>query len=135
MWDLELCLRIGGVLQLGILIGSALVPNVLDWRSELAPLSKLLRQLIWVHGAFIVLVIAGFGLLAIVEAGSLAGGSSLARGTSGLIAVFWGARLLIQFTVFDASPHLTRWWLRLGYHSLTVAFAYLAVVFGLAALA
>ena len=134
MSHLELYIRLGGIVQLGILIASALVPGVLDWRSELRSLSKLPRQLIWVHGAFIVLVIVGFGLLCVVEAGPLADGSALARGVSGLIAVFWLTRLAIQFFVFDATPYLTRWWLRLGYNGLTLAFAYLAIVFGMAAL-
>jgi hypothetical protein len=110
----ELLIRVGGVLQLGILTASALVPGVLDWRRQLRPLDPLLRHLIWVHGAFIVLVIAGFGLLAVVLAGPLADGSPLARGVSGLIGVFWLARLAIQFFLFDATPYLTRPLLRLG---------------------
>jgi len=130
----EQLLRIGGVIQLGILTASALVPGVLDWRRQLQPLDKLLRQLIWVHGAFIVLVIAGFGLLSLLLPGPLAEGSSLARGTSGLIALFWFARLTIQFFVFDAKAYLRNPWLRLGYYGLTVSFAYLAAAFGWAAL-
>ena len=50
----------GGMIHFGILLASALVPQVLNWRAELALLGRLTRQLVWVHGAFIVLVIVGF---------------------------------------------------------------------------
>jgi hypothetical protein len=132
--DCELLLRFGGLVQLAILTASALVPGALDWRRQLQPLDKLLRQLIWVHGGFIVLVITGFGLLSLLLPGPLADGSPLARGISGLIALFWLARLAIQFFVFDARPYLRNSWLRCGYYGLTVSFAYLAGVFGWAAL-
>jgi hypothetical protein len=126
-------IRVGGVLQLGILVASALVPGVLRWRTELRSLSALSRQLIWVHGAFIVLVIVGLGLISVVEAEQLADGSLLARTVCGFIAVFWGARLAIQCFVFDGRPYLTRWFLKLGYHGLTASFLYLTVAFALAA--
>jgi hypothetical protein len=131
---LELFVRIGGVMQLAILSASALVPGVLDWKGELRRLPPLLRQLIWVHGAFIVLVIAGFGILSACLAPELAAGTLLGRGFCGLIAIFWLARVGIQFFVFDAKPYLGRRLLVIGYHALTVAFVYLAVVFGIAAL-
>src|SRR6185437_2204192 len=92
-------------------------------------LPTLLRQLIWVHGAFIVLTITGFGLLSVCLAGQLASGTPLARAVCGLIGVFWLLRLGIQFFVFDARPYLRRKLLLLGYHGLTIAFVYLAVVF------
>jgi hypothetical protein len=130
---LEALVRLGGVIQLAILSASALVPGVLDWKAELRRLPPLLRQLIWVHGAFIVLIIVGFGAISACLAPQLTSGTPLARSVCGLIAVFWLARLGIQFFVFDAEPYLGRQLLRFGYHALTVAFIYLAVVFSMAA--
>lgn len=129
----EYLILLGGCVQLGVLLASALVPGVLQWRTELARLPKLLRQLIWVHGVFIVLVIAGFGVLSILNASSLAAGSMLARSLCAFIALFWGARLLVQWFVFDASGALTTAWLKAGYHFLTLAFGYLTIVYALAA--
>jgi len=134
MLTLTTLLRIGGALHFGILIASALVPQVLDWRKSLASLDKLLRQLIWVHGIFIVLVIIGFGVLSLLNAGALASGSLLARSVCGFISFFWLARLVIQCFVFDATPVIKSAWLKLGYHALTAVFTYMAVVYGLAAL-
>ena len=131
--NLARLILVGGVLHFGILIASALVPRVLDWKVELGKLALLSRQLIWVHGAFIVLVIVGFGSLAMIAPVELASGSTLARGVCLFVALFWAARLAVQFFVFDAKPFLTSGLLRLGYHGLTAVFLYQAVVFGIAA--
>jgi hypothetical protein len=106
-----------------------MVPGVLDWRRELAPLSTLTRQLIWVHGAFIVLTIFGLGMISLFNAETLASGTLLARSICTFIAIFWGARLSLQFLLFDPRPHLKHPLLRAGHHALTVAFTYLTLVF------
>jgi hypothetical protein len=127
--NLAMLILIGGVLHFGILIGSACVPRVLDWRQELAKLDPLSRQLVWVHGAFIVLVIMGFGVISVALPTDLAGGSVLARGMCLLIGLFWAARLAVQFFVFDAKPYLRGAFLKAGYNGLTVVFMYHAVVY------
>lgn len=132
--DIEHLIFAGGVLHFGILIASALTPNVLDWRRELSKLDPLSRQLVWVHGAFIVLVIVAFGVLSVTHAAELANGTALARAVCAFIAIFWAARLGVQFLVFDAQPKLTTRFLRIGYRALTVVFAFLAVVFCVAAM-
>lgn len=130
----ETLLRLGGAIQLAILTASALVPGVLEWRSQLAKLPDLSRKLIWVHGGYIVLMIAAMGLLSLCEARALADGSPLARSVCGFVAVFWGLRLLIQLFVFDGRPHLATPSLKLGYHSLTVAFTLLTACYAWLAL-
>lgn len=134
MNTLELLIFIAGVLHFGILIASALVPQVLDWKAELQRVSPLTRQLIWTHGIFIVLVIIGFGLLAITSASALAQGDALARAVCGFIAIFWGARVSLQYTWLDARTYLTKTHLKYGYHALTLLFTYFTAVFGYAAL-
>ena len=131
--NLELLIFIGGILHFGILLASAMVPKVLDWKASLDKLDSLSRQLVWVHGLFIVLVIVGFGLLSILLAGELAAGTLLARGVCLFIALFWSARLIVQFFVFDAKPYLKSAFLKAGYHGLTVVFMYHAVVYSMAA--
>jgi hypothetical protein len=131
---LPVLLLIGGLLHFGILIASALVPGVLDWRRELAKLEPMTRHLVWVHGVFIVLTIIGLGVIATLNAATLNSGTTIARTVCAFVAVFWGARLLIQVTLFDPSAFLTRPILSIGYQGLTIVFAYLAGVFGFAAL-
>jgi len=131
--NLELLIFIGGILHFGILLASAMVPKVLHWKESLGKLDGLSRQLVWVHGAFIVLVIIGFGLLSVLFAGELVTGTPLARGVCLFIALFWAARLIVQFFVFDAKPFLKTAFLKAGYHGLAVVFMYHAVVYAFAA--
>lgn len=128
-------LLLAGFAQLGILIASALVPRVFDWKEALCPLPEFLRRLFWVYGVFIVLTIIAFALLTLCHTEALAAGGPLARGLASFIAVFWGLRLLVQFFVFDPSPWLTTRWLRLGYHLLSLVFLFLTFTYTWAALA
>ena len=127
-------IQLGGLVHFGILIASALTPGVLEWRRHLATLPPLLRQLFWVYGSFIVLVIVAFGTMSLAHAGALASGDPLARSVCTVIAIFWAARLAVQWFVFDATPFLTSTLLKAGYHTLTLAFGALALIYGRAAL-
>jgi hypothetical protein len=129
----KLALLFGGALHFAILSASVLVPFVLDWRSELTRLHPFLRRLFWVYGGFIVLVIVSFGTITLINASALADGSPLARAFCAMIAVFWAARIAVQFFVFDARPFLTRWFFVVGYHALTVAFVMLTAIYTWAA--
>ena len=134
MISLENFLRLAGATHFGILIASAITPRMLDWRGALTPLPPFLRHLFWVYGFFIAFVIAAFGTLTLLHAGALAAGEPLARGLCGFIAIFWLGRLGVQLFLFDARPFLTHWLLKLGYHALTIAFAFLGGVYAVAAM-
>ena len=134
MITLHHLILLGGLGHFAILLASAQVPRVLDWKHELAPLQPFVRQLFWVYGAFVVLVIAGFGMVTLMNVDALAAGSQLARGIAALVAVFWAVRLAVQCFVFDARPFLTNAWRRLGYHALTAAFVFFTLLYGYLAL-
>jgi len=123
-------LQIGGLLQLSILIASALVPRVLDWRRNLAGLHPFLRKLFWVYGAFIVFVIIAFATLTLLHAGAMATGEPVARSLCFFIAIFWLARFVVQFVVFEPRPFLTNLFYKAGYHLLTLIFGFLALIYG-----
>jgi hypothetical protein len=127
-------LLIGGLLHFVILIASALTPRVLDWRHNLAALDPFLRRLFWVYGGFIVLVIVSFGALTLSHADELASGAPLSRSICAVIAIFWLARLAVQFFVFDPRRFLITTFLRMGYHGLTFLFTALVFIYGNAAL-
>ena len=130
---LELLLLFAGVVHLCITSAGIVMTCVLDWRHNLAALNPLTRHIVWVHGAFVLLMIVGFAAVSLLCAGDLASGAPLARAVCAFIALFWGVRLLIQFLLFDAKPHLTSLPLTLGYHGLTAVFVYFVCVYGLAA--
>jgi hypothetical protein len=131
---MKLLLQFAAVLQLSVLIASALTPRVLNWRSNLAALHPFLRKLFWVYGAFIVIVIIAFATLTFLHADAMAAREPVARSLCVFIAIFWGARLFVQFAIFDPRPFLTNWFYQLGYHALTVIFAFLVFVYGRAAI-
>jgi hypothetical protein len=123
-----------GLAQASILVASAQVPAALRWREELRPLPRLHRQMHWVYGGYVVLSIVAFAAISLVNSRELAGGGALARAVCAYIAVFWGIRLGLQ-AVFDLRPYLTTPMKRAGAAGLTVLFAVLTLVYGVAAIA
>lgn len=115
--------------QLCVLAASALVPIRLEWRTALSTLPHLLRQLFWVYGGYVVLSIVSLGLICIFNAEELASGTTLARSFCAYGAAFWGIRLSLQ-PFLSAKPFLTTPWLRLGYHLLSVLFAFFTLTLG-----
>ncbi|MGB8805609.1 MAG: hypothetical protein WCC93_11840 [Chthoniobacterales bacterium] len=131
---MKLLLQLAAAVQLLILIASASTPRVLDWRKNLAVLHPFLRKLFWVYGVFVVMVIIAFAVLTFRHADAMAAREPVARSLCLFIAIFWGARLLVQFAIFDARPFLTNWFYKTGFHALTIIFAFLTFVYGKAAL-
>jgi len=131
---MKLLLQLAAALQLLILIASASTPRVLDWRKTLAVLHPFLRKLFWVYGVFVVMMIVAFAVLTFRHADAMAAREPVARSLCLFIAIFWGARLLVQFAIFDARPFLTNWFYKTGFHALTIIFAFLTFVYGKAAL-
>jgi hypothetical protein len=78
-------------------------------------------------------MIVGFGILSVLLPQELAGRTVLARGVCGFVAVFWGARLVLQFALFRPGELLRNGVLKAGYHGLTVVFAYFVCVYAAAA--
>jgi hypothetical protein len=131
---MKLLLQLAAAVQLLILIASASTPRVLDWRKNLAVLHPFLRKLFWVYGVFVVMVVIAFAVLTFRHADAMLAREPVARSLCLFIAIFWGARLLVQFAIFDARPFLTNWFYKTGFHALTIIFAFLTFVYGKAAL-
>src|SRR5690349_14128540 len=119
---LKIALVTAGVLHLVPLSAGLTVPRVLRLNRELSRLDPLTRQLIWVHGTFIVVTILAFGLITVTSAESMLQGTPLAAGIAAFIGLFWLLRLLIQLFYFDARPWLTNSFRTVGYKTLTFIF-------------
>jgi hypothetical protein len=130
---LQWALIVAGVLHFGLLAAGLSTPRVLDWRNELRKVNSLTRQLVLVHGAFIILTIIAFGLITLVAGPALVAGDTTALLLTGFIGRFWLIRFYIQVFYFDARPWLTTRWRKLGYTALYGVFAYLSTVYLLAA--
>lgn len=127
--NLSTLIFIAGIGQLCVLVASAMVPLRLEWNKVLAPLPPLVRQLFWVYGGYVVLSIISLGTICLLCSEELASGSRLARAFCAYAALFWGIRLSLQ-PFLQAKPFLTTWWLRGGYHVLTVLFTSFTLIFG-----
>jgi hypothetical protein len=130
---LTLLLRIAGALHLVLMGAGLLMPRVVRMRWHLATLPTFIRQLFWVYYSFIALCLVSFSVITIAFADTLAAGGNLARALCTFFAVFWTLRLIAGTFVFDMRPYLTNRYRRLGYHALNLVFAYLPVVYLLAA--
>ena len=130
---LTLLLQIAAVLHIGLMCSSLLMPRVVRMHWHLYMLPPFIRQLFWMYYSFIGLCLLGFSVITFVFADTLAAGGSLARALCAFLAAFWTLRLIAATFVFDLEPYLTNRYRRLGYHALNIAFAYLPVVYTLAA--
>src|SRR5436190_22008738 len=101
MLNLTLALQIAGILHLGLICASAMMPGVVRMRSNLASLPPFIRQLFWVYYSFIGLCLVSFGTITIALAPMLAGGSNLARALCAFFSVFWTVRLIAATFIFD----------------------------------
>ncbi len=100
---LEMCIWVAGIGQLVLVVASLAIPRCLGWREETARLRPLTRQVFWTYAGYIWATNLSFGLISVSSPASLTDGSVLATSVSGFIAVYWAARLMIQFTYFDRS--------------------------------
>ena len=131
--NLTLLLQIAGVLHLGLMCAGLLMPRVVGIRGHLASLPPFIRQLFWVYYSFIALCLVSFSIITIVFADTLAAGSTLARALCAFFALFWTLRLIAGTFVFDMRPYLTSGYRRLGYQAINIVFAYLPIIYALAA--
>ena len=123
-------IQIAGAVQLAIGLANLPLASRLQYRKNLAGASEIVRQVFYVHAAYIVLVVLGFAALSLLFPDELVSGRPLGRFLSTFLAVFWLLRVPIQLFYY---PSEIRRQNRLADVIFTVAFAFLAVVFGLAA--
>lgn len=93
---MELHFNIAGILLILLAALHALFPRYFNWEAELVPLSLINRQMFYIHTFFIALLLLLTGLLCVTSAQELIS-TSLGKKVSVGLAVFWIARLAIQF--------------------------------------
>jgi hypothetical protein len=128
---LELGLRIAAVVQLGVAVLNLFLIRIMNWGPDLARAPLLIREVFRIHVHFISITLAIFGVLTWRFAHELATATSplgvwLALG----IAIFWGARSIMQWLHYsaehwrgDATRTAIHWALFLGYGAISVTYA------------
>jgi hypothetical protein len=124
-------IQIAGAVQLAIGLANLPLVSRLQYRKNLAGASAIVREVFYVHAAYIVLVVVGFAALSLLFPTELAGGQPIGRFLSAFLAIFWVLRVPIQLFYYPAEIRRQN---RLADVIFTVAFAFLAIVFGLAAI-
>lgn len=127
-----------GLGQLALALGSLAIPHVLQWRADTARLRPLTRQVFWTYAVYIWATNLAMGLLSTLCPDALSDRSPLARAVCGYIALYWGARVLVQFVAFDRQDvpegPLPRWAVLLAEAALVLLFVACALGYGLLAL-
>lgn len=127
-------LVLAGLGQLALALGSLALPRVLGWREETAKLRPLTRQVFWTYAAYIWATNVAFGLVSSLAPGWLLERNPLARAVAGFVAVYWGARLVLQLFVFDRKGAPPGTIFRAAEAALVALFLGLTLVFGALAL-
>lgn len=121
---------LAGAVQLIIAASNIAVRRMLKPANELARVSPMIRQIYFIHWIYIMFVVVVFAALSFAFAPVLASGLPLARFLCAVMALFWLARLPIQFFYYDRG-------MRRAHRVIDVtcisAFLFLGAVYGAAA--
>lgn len=101
--NLEAHLRMAGALQIALALFHFALPRRFAWKTELARLSLLNRQIFLVHTFYVCLVVALIGALSLCAPRALLQPSLLGGLVLAGFALFWIIRLLFQWLVYDSS--------------------------------
>ena len=93
---MELHLKIIGVLFIALAMIHIVFPKYFNWKKELAPLSLINRQLMYVHSFFIAFTVFLMGILCLTSSDLLIE-TVLGKRISLGLGIFWALRLFFQF--------------------------------------
>src|SRR5260221_7298594 len=127
---IEVILILAGAGQLALALSSLAIPYLLDWREELQALKPLTRGVFWTYSSYTFATNIWFGVMSIAAAGPLAAGGLLARLVTGFITLYWGMRIVVQFTLYDRSIAKERLLFRFAEIAYVMLFAALTLIFG-----
>ena len=119
-----------GVVQLAIFAANFYVPRKLRYRQGIAGAPLIIRQIFYVHAAYVVGVVLLFSVVTFAFAPELASGAGLGRFWAAAICVFWTCRVPLQAFYYDAALRRNN---RLGDIAMLTALVFLSVTYGVAA--
>jgi len=121
---MEIHLKITGVILILLASLHLIFPRYFKWKIELADVSLINKQLMYVHTFFIGLVVLLMGIFCFWSATDIVN-TKLGRQLSFGLFIFWATRLMFQFFVY--SPQL--WKGKRFESSLHVLFSFLWMYF------
>ena len=130
---LILGVRLAGAFHFVTLVLACFTPIPPDWDRNLASLPQIHRRFALAQNVSIGATIAVLGLVSLLLAPDLIGGTPLARVLCGITGLFWGGRLCV-LPWLGVRPVLTTPWLKFGYLLLLVECSLYAALYGYLAL-
>ncbi len=125
---MELHLKIVGGLLIGLALLHGVFPRYFQWRNDLAGLTLINRQMMYVHTFFIALMVFLMGLLCLTSAREITG-TPLGRKVAFGLAVFWTARLVIQWFGYSSKLWRGKAFETTVHVLFVILWAYLSAVF------
>ena len=125
---MELHLKIIGISLIVLALVHGIFPRYFNWKKELATLSLINKEMMYVHTFFIAFVVFLMGLLCLSNAHEIvhtALGKNIALG----FGIFWATRLIIQFFGYSASLWKGKLFETTVHIIFTILWTYLSVVF------
>ncbi|WP_276501102.1 hypothetical protein [Terrimonas pollutisoli] len=127
---MELHLKIIGIFLIILALIHAIFPKYFKWKQELNSLSIINRQLMYVHSFFIAFVVFLIGLLCLTSTSELVE-TILGRRVCLGLAIFWIARLFIQFFGYSAKIWKGKTFETTIHILFSLLWTYLSVIFSL----
>lgn len=119
-----------GHIALGL--GSLVIPTMLNWKSALASVPVLIRQIFWTYAGYILSINIFFGIISILYVDELLSGSGLSKALLILITAYWFSRVVIQFVYFDKTGIPKKFIYKAGEMALVTLFVVFTIVYGYA---
>jgi hypothetical protein len=126
--NMELHLKIIGILLIILALIHAIFPKYFNWKQELNSLSIINRQLMYVHSFFIALVVLLMGVLCLTSANELIE-TPLGKRVSLGLGIFWTTRFFTQFFGYSARIWKGKTFETTVHILFSVLWAYLSIIF------
>jgi hypothetical protein len=130
---MKILVFLAGLGQLALVGASFMIPRLLHWREEIAKLRRLTQTVVTTYAFYIAGTNLAFGLLSVLRPEWLLDGSGLARAVAGFIAVYWGVRLVLQFTYYERKDAPKDLVFVFAESALAVLFLFCACIYGFVA--
>jgi hypothetical protein len=127
-------LKLAGILQIALSMGSLAIPKLLNWKGELSKVSTIIAQMFWTYAGYILVINFSFGLVSFFGAGELLGKTFLSKSICAFIFLYWLARVVIQFFYFDTKSAPQGKIYKAGEIALVLLFVFFTIVYGWASL-
>ena len=129
---LQIAIILAGVGQLILVLASVAIPHCLEWKKPLGSLPLLLRQLFWTYAGYILGMHLFFGLVSAFGSELLMDSTAQAALLCGLMMIWWGVRIFLQFFCFDRSGIPSTRFNKMAEAMLVALFLFLALTYGAA---